>query len=65
MAKKTYLEKLGLEPAERLTPRICELRVRHLKRLLEDGQLTPKLEGKAREYKAWYGWKGRVLRRAA
>lgn len=56
MKKKTYLEKLGLEPVEKLNVKICRSRVSHLKRLINAEELTGKLLKQARYYRSWYAW---------
>lgn len=54
--KKTFLEKLGLEPVEKLTKKICNDRVRYLKKAMKEEAIPPSLLPKARYYASWYSW---------
>lgn len=54
--KKTYLEKLGLEPVKKLNKKICYERVQTLEDLLETDKLSGKLKAQAKYYANWYWW---------
>ena len=56
MKAKTYLEKMGLKPVDKLNTRICRDRVSYLNRKIHDGKFSGELLKKAKYYAAWYGW---------
>ena len=53
---KTYLEKLGLKPVNKLTKGICRERVTHLRSLVKREKVKGKLRDRAVYYANWYGW---------
>jgi len=56
MAKKTYLEKLGLEPVARLNKTICKKRASFIRRNIRQGTYKGKLLERAKYYARWYAW---------
>jgi len=56
MAKKTYLEKLGLEPVTKLNKTICKKRASYLRRGIRQELWTGKLLVQAKYYARWYAW---------
>ena len=59
--KKTYLEKMGLKPALKLTKAICKNRVSFLRRKIKKHAFRPTLMKKAKYYVSWYEWRGKKL----
>lgn len=56
---KSFLEKMGLEPVEKLNKTICLHRSKYLKRKIKAGDFSGRLLKQARYYASWYGWLGR------
>lgn len=59
MKRKTYMEKLGLEPVRELTKKICNQRVEHLKRGIAQRRWSGSLLERAKYYANWYAWMAR------
>lgn len=53
---RTYLEKMGLKPVEKLNKKICLERVRVLRKKIDSGKFTGRLLKQARYYRGWYQW---------
>ncbi len=56
MKKKTYLEKMGLEPVDKLNKRICNERVTYLEKKIKRHEFEGKLLKQAKYYVQWYSW---------
>lgn len=56
MKKKTYLEKMGLEPVDKLNKKICSERVKYLKKGIAAGKFHGPLLKQAKYYANWYNW---------
>ena len=54
--KKTIMERLGLEPVNKLNKTICRERVRELKKRIEAGKIPKSLQDHAEYYARWYAW---------
>jgi hypothetical protein len=54
--KKTYLQKLGLEPVRKLNKKICRERVKFLKAQIKEEAYEGKLLERAKYYANWYKW---------
>lgn len=54
--RKTYLEKMGLKPVDKLSKKICTSRVSYLKKKIKSGKFDGKLLKYAKYYASWYGW---------
>jgi len=58
MAKKTYLEKMGLKPVKKLSKTLCFKRARYLRRRVKQGDFKGKTLERAKYYARWYQWFG-------
>ena len=54
--KKTYLEKMGLEPVDKLNKSICKKRVLLIKKKLKRNEFSGRLRKQAMYYANWYSW---------
>lgn len=54
--KKTWMERLGLEPVRRLNKTLCKKRVTHLRKQIKAGKYRGELLKKAKYYANWYAW---------
>lgn len=53
---KTYLEKMGLKPVDKLNKKICQERVTYLRKRIKGGKFKGQILEKAKYYANWYGW---------
>jgi hypothetical protein len=56
MKKKTYLERMGLKPVEKLNKKICMERVSFLRKAIKANRFEGKLLKQAKYYAGWYKW---------
>ena len=57
MKKKSYIEKLGLDPVEKLTKKVCLERSRLLRARLSKDAYDGRLRKQAVYYASWYKWR--------
>lgn len=57
---QSFLKRLGLEEAEgKLTAKVCNARVRHLRKNIDGGKYKGRLLEQARYYMGWYKWRAK------
>lgn len=56
MKRKTYIEKLGMEPSRKLTKKICKARVEHLRKGIAQRRWSGYLMEIAKYYVNHYAW---------
>jgi len=54
--RKTYLEKMGLRPEDRLTKKKCKDRVKYLDSMIKKNKYSGLILQRAKYYRNWYGW---------
>jgi hypothetical protein len=60
MAKQSFLKRLGLDEVEgKLTAKVCNQRVKHLRKSIDAGKYKGRLLEQAQYYMGWYKWRAK------